>query len=148
MHGRHRLDDRSSKDARDSIYGVVVYEAGADGQVHDFTGAHEHALQGRLMPGPFDAFDCLDDERSGDLIDLSAAKWSDDVALHSALLVLIRHDPPALEILPERPSVAEDITARRFLAEFFALAPGDLASLHKTHLWPMAKCKIRDATAM
>ena len=100
------------------------------------------------MPGSLDAFDRLDDEWGGDLIDLSAAKWSDDVALHSALLVLIRHDPTALEVLPKRPSVAECVATWRFLAELFALAPSDLASLHKTHLWPVAKCEVCDTAAM
>lgn len=100
------------------------------------------------MPGPFDAFDGLDDEWRGDLINLSAAKWSDDVSLHAPALILVRHDPPALEVLPKRPSVAQDVASRRLLTEFFALAPGDLPRLHETHLWPVAKYKVCDTAAM
>lgn len=148
MHGRHGLDDRGRKDTRDSIYGVVVDVPSADGQVHDFARAHKDALQGRLVPGSLDAFDCLDDERSGDLIDLSATERSDDVALHAALFVLIRHDAAALEVLPKRPSVAQCVATWRFLAELLALAPGDLASLHETHFWPMSKCEVCDTAAM
>ena len=90
--------------------------AGADGQVHDFTGAHEHALQGRLMPGPFDAFDGLDDKRRGDLIDLTPSQRADDVALHAAAFILVADDATALEVLPERPSVAQCVAAWRLLA--------------------------------
>ena len=83
------------------------------------------------MPGSLDAFDRLDDEWGGDLIDLTTAKWSDDVSLHAPTLILVRHDPPALEVLPKRPSVAEDITARRFLSKLLAFAPSDLPGLHE-----------------
>lgn len=100
------------------------------------------------MPGPFDAFDGLDDKRGCDLIDLSAAKWSDDVSLHPPLFVLIRHDPPALEVLPKRPSIAQDVTARRLLTELLTFAPGDLASLHEAHFGPMAKREVCDAASM
>lgn len=148
MNRRHRLHDRRCKDSAHPVNRIVVDVAGADGQVHDFAGAHEDALEGRLVTSALDAFDGLDDKRRGDLIDLSAAKWSDDVALHAAALILVADDATALEVLPKRPSVAECVATWRFLAELFALAPGDLASLHKTQLWPMAKCKIRDATAM
>lgn len=88
------------------------------------------------------------DKRRGDLIDLTASEWTDDIALHAAAFILVADDATALEVLPERPSVAEDITARRFLSKLFALAPGDLSGLHETHLWPVAKCKVRDATAV
>ena len=148
MNRRHRLDDRGRKDARDSIDRIVVNVAGAYGQVHDFACAHEDALESRLMPGALDAFDRLDDEWRGDLIDLTTAKWSDDVSLHPPLFVLIRHDPPALEVLPQCPSVAQCVTARRFLAKFLALSPGYLPGLHEAHFWPVAKCDVRDTAAM
>lgn len=103
--------------------GLWWMKPGADGQVHDFTGAHEHALQGRLMPGPFDAFDCLDDERSGDLIDLTASEWIDDIALHAAALILVADDATALEVFPQCPSVAQCVPERRLLTKFLTLAP-------------------------
>lgn len=148
MDGRHRLDDGRGEDAADSVDWVVVDVAGTHGQVHDFARAHKDALQGRLMPGSLDAFDCLDDERSGDLIDLTTSEWTDDVALHAAAFILVADDATALEVFPERPRVAQCVTAWRLLPEFFALASGDLASLHKTHLWPVTKCKVRDTAAM
>ena len=83
------------------------------------------------MPCALDAFDRLDDERRGDLIDLAASQWVDDVALHAALLVLIADDLSALEVLPKRPCVAEHVTTRRLLAKLLAFASGDLASLHE-----------------
>ena len=148
MDGRHWLDDGRCEDAADSVNRVVVDVARADGQVHDFARAHEDALEGRLVTSALDAFDGLDDEWRGDLIDLSAAKWSDDVSLHAAALILVTDDAPALEVLPKRPSVAQDVASRRFLAELFALAPGDLPGLHQRDFWPMAKRNVRDATTM
>lgn len=100
------------------------------------------------MPGALDAFDGLDDEWRGDLIDLSATKWSDDVSLHAAALILVTDDAPALEVFPERPRVAQDVASRRFLAELLALAPSDLPGLHQRDFWPMAERNVRDATAM
>lgn len=147
MDGRHWLDDGRCEDARHSIDGVVVDVAGTHGQVHDFAGTHEDAFQGRLVPGPFDAFDGLDDKRGCDLIDLSAAKWSDDVALHPSLFVLIRDDPPALEVLPQCPRVAQDVASRRFLAELLALAPSDLPGLQQRDFWPMAERNVCDTAA-
>lgn len=148
MDGRHGLDDGRCEDAADSIYGVVVYEAGADGQVHDFAGAHEDALEGRLVTSALDAFDGLDDKRRGDFIDLTASEWTDDISLHAAALILVADDATALEVLPKRPSVAECVAAWRLLAELFALAPGYLASLHEAHFWPMSKRKVCDTAAM
>lgn len=100
------------------------------------------------MPGTLDAFDRLDDKWSGDLIDLTAAQWANDVSLHASLFILIRHDAAALEVFPQRPSIAQSVATRRLLTEFLSLASGDLASLHETHLWPVAKCDVGDATAM
>ena len=146
--GRHWLDDGRGEDAADSVDWVVVDVAGTHGQVHDFACAHQDALEGRLMPGTLDAFDRLDDERGCDLIDLTTAKWSDDVSLHAPALILVRHDPPALEVFPERPSVAQYVAAWRLLTELFALAPSDLPGLHETHLWPMSKREVCDATTV
>ena len=100
------------------------------------------------MPGALDAFDRLDDEWRGDLIDLTASEWTDDIALHASALILVADDATALEVLPKRPSVAKHVTAWRFLAEFFALAPGYLASLHEAHFGPVAKCDVCDTAAM
>ena len=100
------------------------------------------------MPGTLDAFDGLDDKRRGDLVDLAASQRSDDVALHAPALILVTHDAPALEVLPQRPSVAQRIASRRLLAELLALAPSDLPGLHQRDFWPMAERNVRDAASM
>ena len=138
MDGRHWLDDGRCEDAADSVNRVVVDVARADGQVHDFACAHQDALEGRLMPGTLDAFDGLDDEWRGDLIDLAASQRSDDVALHAAALILVADDATSLEVLPKRPSVAECVATWRFLAKFLAFASGDLPRLHEAHFWPVS----------
>lgn len=83
------------------------------------------------MPGAFDGLNRLYDKRRRYFIDLAASKRVNDVALHAALFILIRHDAPTLEVFPECPSVSQDITARRLLSKFFALAPSDLPRLHE-----------------
>lgn len=142
MNRRHWFDDRSREDARDSIYGVVVDVSGADGQIHDFACAHEHALESRLMPVAFDGLNRLYDKRRRYFIDLAATKRVNDVALHAALFILIRHYAAALEVFPERPCIAQRVPARRLLTEFLSLAPGELTGLYERDLRPVAKSEI------
>lgn len=105
MNRRHRLHDRRCKDSAHPVNRIVVDIAGAHGQVHDFAGTHENALQSGLMPCSFDVFDGLDDKRRRDFVNLAPSERLDDVPLHSAFFVLIADDAAAFQVFPECPCI-------------------------------------------
>lgn len=106
MNRRHRFDDWSRKDSAHPVNGVMGDVARADGQVHDFARAHEHALESRLVPRSFDGLDGLDDKRRRDFVNLASSERLDDVPLHSAFFVLIADDATTFQVFPECPCIS------------------------------------------
>ena len=80
--------------------------ARAHGQVEDLSCAHEDALERGALARLVEPFDCVDDERGGDLVELTRSNRPDEIALEATSFVLIADDAPSLQAAPELESVA------------------------------------------
>lgn len=83
--------------------------ARAHGKVEDFSCAHENSFERGALSRLVEPFDRVDHERSRDFVDLAGSQRVDDVALHAALLVLVRDDAPALQATPKLEDVAKRV---------------------------------------
>ena len=94
------------------------------------------------------AFDCVNDKRRGDFVDLTTADRPDDVSLQSPLFVCVRDDPASLEIAPKLEGVCEHIAFRRLKSERFSSLSSFLTRLFKRHLRPSAKRDVGNASCI
>ena len=104
----------------------MLYEARGYRKVEDFSATHDDALECNNGAGIVKRLDNVNDERGGDLIDLTVFDEPEEVSLDHAPLVFIRGDVSLLLGAPNAEGVCEDIAARRFLAEFFFLLASEL----------------------
>lgn len=116
--GGHWRRDWGSKDPAQTFNRIVLYVAGANGKVEDFTSAHEDALERHASTGGVQWPEDLDDERRCDLVELPVAEVRQHMVLEHSTLVAVRDDAALFQAHPELEGVIEDVTPGRFEADF------------------------------
>lgn len=145
---RHGLHDGRRKNAAYTVDRVVLDVSSADGEIEDFAGAHKNALERCLMACCLDAFDCVNDKRRGNFVNLPATDWPDDVSLQPTLFVCVRDDPASFEVAPKFEGVCEHIASRVLKSERFSSLSSFLTSLLKCHFRPSPKSDVGNASCI
>lgn len=137
--GGHWRRDWGSKDPAQTFNRIVLYVAGANGKVEDFTSAHEDALERHASTGGVQWQEDLDDERRCDLVELPVADVRQHMVLEHPAFVFVANDTAFLEAHPELEGVIEDVPARRFKPDFLPGASCFLTCLFQRNVGPMPK---------